>query len=302
MAVLYESAVTVNREDITDIIKNISPVESWFFTNIGTSKAKGVYHEWPQDELSSPTAENAVAEGSTPSYSALTPPTRTGNFTQILRVDGSLSMTQEAVSSAGYKSDLKYQVKKESENLAQDIEYMLVINPSSNSGTGSATRKSKGLRGWITTNVTTGTGTGSEALTESMFNDNIGLIWAQGGKPSNVICGWYQKRKMDAFTGISSSAVQIAAEKNKIISNIRIYESSAGTLMVHLHHLMNTNAASEVIVLGQMDCWMTSWLRRPMTYRPSITGSFYPFFLEAEGCLEARQQKSSGKITQLSTS
>ena len=35
-----------NREDLSDMITNISPTETPFLSSIGSSKATNVYHEW----------------------------------------------------------------------------------------------------------------------------------------------------------------------------------------------------------------------------------------------------------------
>ena len=34
------------REDLTDVITNIAPVDTWFTTNTGTVTAKARLHEW----------------------------------------------------------------------------------------------------------------------------------------------------------------------------------------------------------------------------------------------------------------
>ena len=40
-----------NREDLSDIIYNISPTDTPFMSSIGKEKATGVLHEWQTDAL-----------------------------------------------------------------------------------------------------------------------------------------------------------------------------------------------------------------------------------------------------------
>ena len=39
-----------DREDLTDIIYNISPTDTPFMSSIGKEKASGVLHEWQTDD------------------------------------------------------------------------------------------------------------------------------------------------------------------------------------------------------------------------------------------------------------
>ena len=79
------------REDLIDTITNISPSENWFTKNSGMGKkATATYHEWQTDVLPTATA-NAHVEGEVASASAITPTVRTGNYTQILVQDFSVT-------------------------------------------------------------------------------------------------------------------------------------------------------------------------------------------------------------------
>jgi hypothetical protein len=186
-----------NREDLIDVITNISPIDTWVTSNSGSGRATARLHEWQTDSLAA-AAENITIEGDDASTTAITATTRVSNFTQILRKVFQVTDTQDVINKAGRDTESAYQTTKNLKELARDIEYALVINSASASGASGTARKMLGIEGWITTNVTTGTATGNEALTESMLNDNLQLIWAQGGFPSNILCGAFQKRQIDS--------------------------------------------------------------------------------------------------------
>lgn len=288
-----------NREDLTDIIENISPVDTYVTSNTKTVSAAATYHEWQTDSLAA-AAENAAVEGADATATSATPTVRAGNYTQILQKTYMVSETQEAVNKAGRKSELNYQTQKNLKELAKDIEYALVINTTAASGASGTARTMKGIQGWIATNVTTGTGTGSEALTEDMFNDNLQLIWAQGGMaPFTTLCGAFQKRKFDGFTTNTRYAM---ADESKLTSAVNVYESSFGVAMVRLHHQINTSTPSVVYNLGDMDLWAKANLRPTKRREIAKVGDADKYQIIAEMTLESRQEKGSGKITGLTTS
>jgi len=287
-----------NREDLIDVITNIAPTDAWFTSNSGTTRAKARYHEWLTDTLATPAA-NAVIEGDDATATAITPATRLGNYCQILRKTFAITDTQEVVDKAGRDSEINYQTANKLKELAMDIEYAMLINSASAVGATGTARTMKGLLGWIATNVTTGTGTGNEALTETMLNDNLALIWAAGGKPQHILCGGFQKRKIDAFT---TNTRYVQADEAKLVSAVDVYRSSFGTIMVHLSTIMNTSAAGYVIVLGDMGLWRKAWLRPVKQEKLARTGASTKVMIEAELTLEARQELGSGIISQLTTS
>ena len=93
------------REDLSDVIYNISPTETPFMSSVGKSKATAVYHEWQTDSLASVNTSNYAVEGDTASDATMSPTTRIGNRTQISQKTVKISGTLEAVNKAGRKSE-----------------------------------------------------------------------------------------------------------------------------------------------------------------------------------------------------
>ena len=281
-----------NREDLIDVITNISPKDTWFTQNTANVRATSVEHEWQTDALAA-AAANAQIEGDDYAASAVTPTSRVQNSTQILVKVFQISETQQAVVAAGRSNEADYQKMKNSAELAKDIEYALLINSAEVTGASGTARQLKGVLGWIATNVTTATAS-TEDLTETRYNDNLQLIWAQGGEPSYTLVGAYQKRKI---TGFTSNVKNINADQNKLINAVAIYESDFGVIQVRLHQQMNTSAAGTILNLGNMDLWQKAWLRPVLAMPLAKTGSSDKWKIEAELTLESRQEKGSGKMT-----
>ena len=148
------------REDLSDIIYNISPTETPFMTAIAREKATAVYHEWQTDLLETPNTGNAQIQGDDISaFDAVVPTVRLGNYTQISRKTVVISMTEEAVEQAGLKTEMGYQVAKKGKSLKRDIESILLTNQARAVGTVGATPATLGsVLSWIHTNVAMGVG------------------------------------------------------------------------------------------------------------------------------------------------
>lgn len=284
------------REDLIDVITNISPSENWFTKTSGTGRSMQTFHEWQTDALAAATA-NKHTEGEVASAAAITPTVRTGNYTQILVKDFSVTDTNEAVNAAGRASEIAYQKAKYTKELANDIEYALIVNSASLVGSAGSARQLKGVLGWITTNITTATtATSASAVNETAFNDNLALIYAQGGEePYTALVGNAQKRSISRFTGNNTRFNQI--EKAKIQATVEVYESDFGKVSIRKHRVMNSAAPTTVLILGDMGLWKKAWLRQKGWELLARTGSFQHWHIESELTLEARQEKGSGKLT-----
>jgi hypothetical protein len=93
------------REDLADVIYDISPQDTPIMSSIGKTKATAVNHEWQKDSLAAATTANAAAEGADATSATLTPTVRIGNYTQIVQKTIQVSGTLEAVDKAGRKSE-----------------------------------------------------------------------------------------------------------------------------------------------------------------------------------------------------
>jgi len=285
-----------NKEDLLDVITNISPLETPMFSAFGKSKAKGTYHEWLSDELAAATA-NAHVEGADYTFARRNPRVRTGNYTQVFVTPVEVSDTQRAVETAGLEDEYAYQMAKALKEHARDIEYAFASTANTgNSGASGTARQLKGVMAWITTTNITGTGSGDETLTETMFNDALQAIWNKGGRPDAVYANGFQKRKISGFTASSTKFVE--ASEKEIVAGVDVYDSDFGRVKIVADRYMN---AAQVAIL-QSDLWKTAVLRPTKHIEVAKVGSATRGVIETELTLESRNEAGSGKITQLATS
>jgi hypothetical protein len=281
------------REDLVDMISNISPVETFFTSATGNVDAKQRYHEFQTDALDTPAA-NAVSEGSDFTATAVTATTRLGNFTQCLRKSFSISDTTEATSMAGRKSEIAYQTQKALKALANDIEYALVINAAAASASAGSARTMKGVIGFITTN--TASGASAASTVETTFNTALALLWAAGGKPSTVVVGGVLKRVISGFTG-NNTRFNTMTDAGKVQASVDVYNSDFGAVKVIPHYILHGAAPTKSIIFGDMGLWRKAWLRKPKTEELARVGSARNYMIETELTLEGLNEKGSAMIT-----
>lgn len=283
-----------NREDLSDVITNISPVDTPMFSRFGKVKARSTNHEWLTDSLAN-AARNARIEGADYTFTKPASRTRLGNYTQIFWTPVEVSDTQRAVDVAGIEDEFAYQMTKKLKEHARDIEYALVTG-TGNSGAPDIERELKGVLAWITTNVETGSGTGSEALTSTMFDNALQKAWEQGGMPDTCFTNGFQKRRISSFT--AGNTRNINADAKEVIVGVDVYDSDFGRIKIVPDRFM---PADQVVVL-QTDLWKVAVLRPTKKVDVAKIGSSTRAVVETELTLEARNEKGSVKITQLTTS
>ena len=189
-----------NREDLTDIIYDISPTDTPFMSTVGQSKAKGTYHEWQTDSLADATDDNAAIEGADAVYPNLTPTTRVGNYTQIMQKTVQVSNTQDTVDKAGKVKETASQLTKASAELKRDIEKTLLSDNAQDAGSSAAPRKLGAIQTWLTTNVVPAGG----GFTEPLLNQAVLKAYTEGGTPTMLLVSPKQKQVVSEFEGIAA--------------------------------------------------------------------------------------------------
>lgn len=113
------------KEDISDVISNISPTTTPFQSLLKTERANNTVFQWQEDELAS-VADNAKVEGFTAADVALAPTVMRQNYTQIMSKTINISATADAVSTYGRAKETAYQLSKKSAELKREFEFHLV--------------------------------------------------------------------------------------------------------------------------------------------------------------------------------
>ena len=258
MAVVANSFLTYDakgiREDLSDLIADISPTQTPFQSNINTREAENTYFEWQTDSLSAASATPVVEGQDLSSFTAVTPTVRLGNYAQINMVDFIISGTEQTVRKAGRQSEVGYQAAKAAKELKRNIEVACLLNGvGAVVGATATARVTAGFPGWLKTNETStnvtvpsysgSTPTGAAqvwkafgtptAFTEAMLKTTMQECFSSGGEPRMLMVSPFNKSAVSAFSGIASSRYNVdGAEPSVIIGAADIYVSDFGNLSV----------------------------------------------------------------------
>ncbi len=319
---LYSNAFTTysaigRREDLSDYIYDISPMDCPFMDSIPKTSADQVNHEWQTDSLDANVNTNQQLEGDVISASAATATTRAGNICEIAYKALAVTGTQEAVIKAGRRSELKYQILKSSKALKRDMESALLSNKAKNTGNATTARETAGVEAWLATNTDRGTG-GSDPtgdgtdtatngtqrnFTETLLKNVLKDCFDNGGDPDCIMVSSKHKQTFSGFTG--NATREIGAEDKTLVATIELYKSDFGDMQVFPSRFMegSTGGAPGSIrsaLVLQKDMWALATLRAPHIIDLARTGDAEPRAIIAEYALEARNEAASGIVADLS--
>ncbi len=257
MAIITNTAIPAGlkgiREDLTDIIKMISPTDTPFSQNLGGfSASTNHYKEWQTDALAAAVSTNkrVVGDDWGSTFTAVTATTRIGNYIQKATKDVIIADDNKWVNAAGRRDEMAYQMSKKSKELKRDKETQMVANLGAVAPASATAGVSGSILAYITTNVdkdATGTnpvwttkpdtprtdGSATRAFTEGQLKNVIQLCWTQGGEPDTIMLGATQKVAFSGFDGIAQIRKDVAGKAQAtIIGAADVYVSDFGDMKV----------------------------------------------------------------------
>jgi len=313
-----------NREDLEDVIYNISPVETPFMTMASRKTATATYHEWQTDALAA-AATNQMIEGDDASGGTSTPTRRMGNNCQISSKYAVVTDTENAIDKAGRGNEMSYQIAKRLGELKRDMEFALTRTQGSTSGSSASARSSAGLESWLTSttgNATVGNGTSigtggnyttpgyaaggfagptdaslAGTFTVTPLKHVIANCWTSGGNPGIIMVGGTQKQNVSGFAGIATLYREAGntSKGTAIVGAADVYISDFGE-----HRIVpNRFSRNRTCFVLDMDYWAVAYLRKVSQKEIARTGGSEKRFIDVEYCLVAENPNASGKVADL---
>lgn len=311
------------REDLWDVISNISPMERPFSSNIDRITAKARTHDWLTDSLAT-ASSNKQIEGDNTTYTTAVTVTKLSNTCQILKKSFIVSGTLEAVDKAGRKSEIKYQLMKAGNELLRDLEFTLVGNQVATAGGSGTARQMAGVEAWIPSSENSGNGvrggnadsSGSTAVYASpgggVVTDGtnttlsstglltaLGLAWDDGGDVDTIMTGRFQRSRIRTFGNLATNQIQLnkSGEAAKLIDSVEVYVTDYGKHKLVLNRFMR----NEVVLCLQMDKWALATLRPMATEKLAKTGDAEKHHVLMEATLVCRNPNASAKVSDCTT-
>jgi hypothetical protein len=299
------------REDLSDVIHNISPEETPFYSKSAKKAARNTFVEWQTDSLRA-SAANAHIEGDATTAEARTATTRLGNYTQIFKNAVVVSDSDDNVDNAGRAKEIAYQTLKIAKEQKLDIEKALFDNNARAAGSSSVARELAGAPAWMTTNTVAGsggadpTGDGTDARTDGTqaafsqanFDTVMQSIWVAGGKPDTVYLSAFQMNVALGFTGNNNQRSSVQAGDERVVKSLAVYVTPWGTV----EFMPSRENRSRDVFIMQDNMWEVAYLRGTKNVSLAKTGDNTTRQVVTELTLCAKNEAANGIIADCTTS
>lgn len=237
-----------NREDLSDVIFDVSPTDTPFITMCKKGKSTATNHEWLTDVLGD-AADNAHIEGDDATPADPASRARLGNYTQIFKKHAVVTGTQEKVlKGGGIKSEMAYQVARRLKEMKRDCERACIgVANIKVAGNDTTARELGSLETYMTSStyfggatfvaptgnsVDVGTAGTPRAITEPILKAALQNLWANSGGNESVaaICGAHVRGVISDFT--ASSTRYVTTDDKKLVASIDVYDGDFHTVTV----------------------------------------------------------------------
>jgi hypothetical protein len=309
----YDLSGGALREDLSDIIYDISPMDTIFMTRASRGTADSTTHEWQTDALAAPAA-NAQIEGDAFSAQARSLPSRLKNYTQISTKNIEVTGTAEKVNKAGMKSMMAYHTARAAKEQKRDMETAMLGNNPASAGSSVSARVSGGVPNWLYTGnhiklsgqtvwsttapasgfaTATIPGSSTTAFTETDLKAMLQQSWSCGGEVDTVLCTAATYNTISGFTGIATRFRDVAAGKQaQIIGAADVYVSPYGSHKIVLSRYIMSASCFAL----DMGTWQVDYLRPFRTMPIAKVGDSDREMLLAEWTLVAKSPLANTKV------
>jgi len=292
------------KEDLQDVIYNITPDETPFYTACKKTKATSTLHEWQTDTLRA-SADNKHVEGDETSFTEPTASVRLNNRTQIFKNAVIISDTDEGLSKAGRAKEMAYQTLKIAREQKLDIEKALFANNAKVVGSNTVARELAGLGAWITTNTNKGpNGTDPTAadgtdprnagtarnFDQDQFDDVLQQIWTSGGSADRCYLSPTNMNIALNFTGNNNQRNTVT--KGEVAKVVDLYMTPWGSI----EFVPSRENRGEDVFILQSDMWEVPVLRGTKNTELAKTGDASKRQVVTELTLCAKNEASSGGV------
>lgn len=301
------------KEDVSDIISNISPTKTPFQASIGNEKVTQKNPQWQEDSLRAQ-ASNAQIEGFTASDVAITATTMRSNYTQILSETVKISGSMDATSTYGRARESAYQVSKSMAQVKRDLEYAFVGGAAAGgAGSSSSARTMTSFQRQLLNDGSNAmsdgvnnvlyTGSTSTTPVETNFLDVLQGLYTNGADPSVIQVTPANSRVVADFAKAAGRYRTIESSTNgrdgrTIINVVDLYVSPFGEQRVMLNRFLKAKNT----LFYDPDMW------RQLNFRPwfretlAKTGDNTSIMIVGEFSLKHKNFNASGAVVEAAAS
>ena len=210
------------KEDVSDIISDISPLDTPMFSLMKTESIQARVFEWQEDAIRASNADNAIVEGADATIGSLTPTTMRSNTTQIMEESFQVSATSDRIATYGRAKETAYQLGKALKEIKRDLERAYVgVDNAKATGSSSVAREMDSATQQISTSVDAGANA-TDALTEAKVLELGEDCFNNGSDPTVLMIKPADAQIVANFAAASGRNREIAQGRN-LVNVIDLY-------------------------------------------------------------------------------
>jgi hypothetical protein len=306
---LYTQYDTVGlKEDVSDIITNLSPTETPFQSMIGSEKVTQKNFQWQEDSLRAQ-ATNAQVEGFTASDVTITPTTMRSAYTQILAETIKVSGSMDNADTYGRAKESAYQIAKSMQQVKRDFEYALVGSAQAGGAGSNVTARTLASFQAQLHNGGTGsldaddfvlyTGGTSTLPTEANFLSLLNHLFTYGGDPTVIMVTPTNSQTVADFAKAAGRYRTITSESSdkdqRTITNVvDLYVSPYGQQRVVINRFLKDKNT----LFFRPDMWKKAAFRTWFRETLAKTGDNTSMMIVGEYGLKHKHKQASGAIVE----
>ena len=302
------------REDLSDVVYNISPEETPFVSMAGKRSVSHTLFEHQTEALPA-VSTTAQLEGDTIAAAASNNTVRNSNQCQILYRSAAVTGTEAAMNRAGINDAMAHQLSIMSRALKRDVEKLMLGNSVKNSGAAGTARTTAGILAKLATNISKGGGSGANptaaqaavgstartdgtarAFTETLFKAVLKLCFdSSGDQPTEVIMSAANKQIASGFAG-RASATQVVAlpgKADEVNANVSLYSGDFGVYAIQADRFIR--GEKDVLIINP-EFVKIAQLRAFETQDIGRTGDAQGKYIVWEGGLQVDNELAHGLV------
>ena len=289
--------VVGKKEDISDIITNITPTKTPFSSLVKTESVHNTLFQWQEEALRA-AAANAQVEGFDATATARTPNVMRSNVTQIFQDTFQVTGTNDAVSKYGRDKESAREAAKASAVLKLDLEAAYTLNDVAQvAGSNAVARVFNGVQRQIDAANIIKTGAPTTLISEAKYLDALQQVYNTGGDPTITLVTPINSRTFAGFTGSAGRSRVINDDSKKIVNAVNLYVSPFGEEKIVLSRYMKGGDT----LMFDPSMWKRVYLNGRNWFRETLakTGDNLKQMIVGEFSLKQLHQQASVMVREI---
>jgi hypothetical protein len=248
------------KEDVADVITNLSPRKTPFQSAIGNEKVTQPLFQWQEDSLRAVGA-NAAVEGADASFITAVPTIMRNNYTQIFTEAVQVADRADIVSTYGRKREMAYQMAKSAAAVKRDFEFSLVGNAQAKASGNSTTASTMAsFQSQLDSTSVVYTGGAATPLSETFLVNALQAAFTNGAEPSRIHVTPSNSVVLAGFASAAGRYRTISGAGDKtttLVNVVNLYVSPFGEQKVEINRFQKAKNT----LIFEPDMWTKATLR-----------------------------------------